>query len=263
MTIATYKIENIETNKFYYGSSKEVDRRIKRHKHDLRKNIHHCIYLQRAFNKYGENKFKFYLDKEYDDETSARLYESNVISDPNILHLLYNTSRVAGGGDLISYHPNRDAIVEKITNCILLRYSKMTSSEKKEKYGLPGKLNGMYGKTHTPETKELISQLHKGNKYNLGRKASIETREKFSKIASERIGEKNPFYGKKHSEESKQKISAKNKGNLPVNCRKVCINTVIFDSVTEASRELKVVPATIIWRIKSKNYPKYEYYNET
>ena len=40
-----------------------------------------------------------------------------------------------------------------------------------------------------------------------GKKASKETREKLSKIASQRTGEKNPFYGKHHTEETKRKIS--------------------------------------------------------
>ena len=51
------------------------------------------------------------------------------------------------------------------------------------------------------------------------------------------------------------------KGKKPVNMKKVKINNVVYESVTEASRQINVSPATIIYRIKSKNYYNYEYYD--
>ncbi len=56
--IGTYKIVNKINNKIYYGSSKHI----KKHKSQLKNNKHHCLYLQRAYNKYGANNF------EYEDE---------------------------------------------------------------------------------------------------------------------------------------------------------------------------------------------------
>ena len=46
--------------------------------------------------------------------------------------------------------------------------------------------------------------------------------------------------------------------------KKVIINDVIYESVTEASRQLNVCPATIIYRIKSKSkqYLNYNYLEE-
>jgi hypothetical protein len=69
--------------------------------------------------------------------------------------------------------------------------------EKKSKEML-GEKNHFYGKTHSEETKELLSKCKKG------KKLSAEMREKKSK---EMLGEKNHFYGKNHSEETKSKIS--------------------------------------------------------
>lgn len=50
-------------------------------------------------------------------------------------------------------------------------------------------------------------------------------------------------------------------GKKPVNTKKVKINHVIYESLTDASRKLNIVPATILYRIRSKNYPTYEYYD--
>lgn len=57
--IGIYKIENIINNKVYIGSSNNIERRWKEHKRLLNNNKHHSIKLQRAWNKYGSENFKF------------------------------------------------------------------------------------------------------------------------------------------------------------------------------------------------------------
>jgi group I intron endonuclease len=59
MEQAIYQILNTVTNDCYIGSSINIKERWKRHKKDLRKQKHHSIILQRAWNKYGENSFIF------------------------------------------------------------------------------------------------------------------------------------------------------------------------------------------------------------
>jgi group I intron endonuclease len=54
-----YRIINIETGKFYLGSSKHIDRRFYLHKWSLRRGDHHSITLQRAWNLHGADKFAF------------------------------------------------------------------------------------------------------------------------------------------------------------------------------------------------------------
>ena len=54
-----YKITCRPTGKFYIGSSVDIETRWRGHKSRLSRNIHANIYLQRAWNKYGENNFKF------------------------------------------------------------------------------------------------------------------------------------------------------------------------------------------------------------
>lgn len=59
--VGIYSIVNLLNNKMYIGSSIDLYKRKKGHLNSLRKNKHHAISLQRAFNKYGENNFDFFL----------------------------------------------------------------------------------------------------------------------------------------------------------------------------------------------------------
>lgn len=52
-----YKITNLTNEKFYLGSSNDCHQRWIEHLSDLRRNQHHSIHLQRAWNKYGESNF--------------------------------------------------------------------------------------------------------------------------------------------------------------------------------------------------------------
>lgn len=54
-----YKIICLINNKFYIGSSVNIDKRLRNHKRSLRKNSHDNKYLQNAWNKYGEHNFRF------------------------------------------------------------------------------------------------------------------------------------------------------------------------------------------------------------
>lgn len=59
MNCGVYKIINLKNNKFYIGSSNNLHKRFIHHKNSLLKNKHHNKYLQNAWNKYGEENFKF------------------------------------------------------------------------------------------------------------------------------------------------------------------------------------------------------------
>lgn len=57
-----YKIQSIShPNRCYIGSAVNVKSRFRVHKHQLQKNKHHSIKLQRHFNKYGESDLIFIL----------------------------------------------------------------------------------------------------------------------------------------------------------------------------------------------------------
>ena len=64
------------------------------------------------------------------------------------------------------------------------------------------------GKHRSEESKKKMSEAHKGNKYNLGKHRSEETKKKLSEAnKGKHLGKDNQFYGKHHSEETKKKLS--------------------------------------------------------
>lgn len=61
-----YCIENLVNCKKYIGQSIDIYRRWRCHRNALNGNRHHNTYLQRAWDKYGENSFNFYILEECD-----------------------------------------------------------------------------------------------------------------------------------------------------------------------------------------------------
>lgn len=209
MTSGIYKITHIESGKTYYGSSQNIEKRWKRHKKELNNNTHHNVYLQRSWNKYGDNAFMFYIVEEV--EYNLLLDVEQQYIDGNVDG--YNIAS-ACGGDIITNHPNKNEIIEKIRKTIHSNIEQMNSEERNKKFGHSGETNGMFGKTHNEETRRKISVATKGKTRNKGIPKSEAAKRKYSEIAKQRIAEKNPFYGKHHSDETKQilreKMSGKN-----------------------------------------------------
>ena len=59
MKPGVYEIVNTLNQHRYIGSTVDFDKRWRMHKNQLKKGKHHSIYLQRAWNKYGEDVFQF------------------------------------------------------------------------------------------------------------------------------------------------------------------------------------------------------------
>ena len=64
-----YKIVNINNEKVYIGSSKDIEKRFKEHIYQLKNNIHHSSKLQRSFNKTKDKSaFKLEIIEEVDED---------------------------------------------------------------------------------------------------------------------------------------------------------------------------------------------------
>lgn len=225
-----YKIINLESNKYYLGSTKEIKKRTLRHFNELRKNKHHCIHLQRAFNKYGENNFKLEVILECDNYKEREQELLNSISFDD----LYNVSKSASGGDLISNHPNKE-------NIIALAIKNLKNAPRPARY-----------RDLNPNWKGGKTFCKCGNRKENTAKTCIS--------CQNRSGENNSFFNKKHSEETKKILSELRKGKYNGNQeKKVIANGEEFKSLSECAKFFKVVPATILNRIKSKNFPEYRY----
>jgi len=257
--IGVYKISNLVSDRYYIGYSKNINKRFCVHRCKLKNSCHDNIFLQRAYNLDGEDKFIYEIIHKCNTDKEAKEIELQYLTDLTIRDKLYNLNYNNSGGDLLTTHPDKESIRKQILKSYAETISKMSSEERKEKYGKNGERNGMYGKTHTEEARKIFSEVHKGNTYCKGKKASEETRQKFSQIAKNRIGEKNPFFGKHHTEETKEKIREKRCGIIPTNAKEIIIDDITYISITEAGRQLNICTPTILWRLNSKN-PKFNNY---
>jgi group I intron endonuclease len=268
MTIGIYKIININNEKYYLGSSVNIEERWVRHKNDL-KNKKHCnVLLQRALDKYGEASFKFEIIVQSNSWNESQLLVVEQTYLDNLIGENYNISKGASGGDNLTNHPNRDDIIARISAGGKNRYANISEEEKrKTSEAMMGANNHMYGGTHTEAAREKISisskayysendNYRKGKTYEelFGDTEAIRLKKILSDVASQRIGDKNPFYGKKHTEEFKLKTSEGKKGkyygsqNNPI-----MIDNVRYDSAGQASKILNIPSVTIRWRCLSKN----------
>lgn len=235
-----YHIANKTDGKYYIGSSKNLHVRKRTHFNYLRKNKHHNIHLQRAFNKQKESDFEFIVI-EFCDNLKDR---EQAILDELDLQKCYNVSLSACGGDLISNHPNRDDIIKRNSKTLNDWVASLSPSQLKKKFSYPLDKNPNWrgGKTF----------CKCGNRINSGSMSCSKCRD--------RSGKNNPFYGKKHSQEviNKMKIImlGKYNGNQE---RVVVVGYTEYKSVSEAARQIGVVPATVVFRIKSKHFKEYNY----
>lgn len=167
-----YCIENITTNKKYIGQSIDINDRWRRHISELNHNSHHNDYLQKAWNKYGDKDFRFYV-LEYCDKDELDKKEIYYIDFYNTTNRKYGYNLKSGG----QYHnyqteevkikiseSNKKAYQnQELRNIRSIDALKQWSNPKiKEK--IIGSNNGMYGKHHTEETKRKISENRSGIK---------------------------------------------------------------------------------------------------
>ena len=258
--IGVYKISNLVSDRYYIGYSKNINKRFCVHRCKIKNSCHDNIFLQRAYNLDGEDKFIYEIIHRCNTEKEAKEIELQYLTDLSIRDKLYNLNYNNSGGDLLTNHPNKESIREKIIKSCAETMSKMNSEERKQKYAKNGERNGMYGKTHTEAARKIFSEVHMGNTYTKGKKASEETRQKMSKMRKNKnTGEENPFFGKHHTEETKQKIREKNIGNIPPTAKEIIIDNITYISIAEAGRQLNICGPTILWRLNSKN-PKFNNY---
>lgn len=198
MKSGIYKITNIINNKCYVGSAINLDARWKAHRRKLNARCHHSVRLQNAWNKDGEEKFKF--------DTLEKCERSILIDrEQHYFGLLkpeYNICPVAGSSlgvkGQIPWNKGKRLSIE---------YRQLISESLKERF--KNKENHpCFGKLKSDETKLKISlskvekYLGKGNPF-YGKCHSEETKQKMS-LATK--GKNHPMYGKHHSEETKQKM---------------------------------------------------------
>lgn len=89
-----YQIRNTIDNKRYIGSAVDFKTRWQRHKRDLRRGKHHSILLQRAWDKYSEEKFAFEILENTKNSVKQLIKSEQRYFD--IHHPEYNICKIAG-----------------------------------------------------------------------------------------------------------------------------------------------------------------------
>lgn len=191
MISGIYAIENIYNNKLYIGSSINTEKRWDRHRKDLVKNRHHNIFMQRSYLKYGEECFVYFI-LEYIKDPSRDYLNKQEQYWIDLIKPEYNIGGVSGG-DTFTKNPRKEEIRKIHTENL----RKLDRSNNPPKFGelnpnwkggisvtrlicecgnskghnaekcmkctnKSGENNPFYGKTHSEETKRILSEKSKG-----------------------------------------------------------------------------------------------------
>lgn len=149
MKSGVYTIVNKLNNKIYVGESIDVKKRLTQHKSDLKNGRHPNLHLQRSVNQEGIENFEFQL-LEHCNEEFLKSFE-------NYWCNLLDAHNPEKGYNFDSCDPN--GICRKKS-----KETRLLISEKaKDRLSLPSN-NPFYGKTHSAETREIISKVHKGKR---------------------------------------------------------------------------------------------------
>lgn len=183
---AIYKIRNLINGKFYVGSSVDVRVRFQTHRRNLRKGKHHCQPLQRAWDKYGEECFKFEVVEKVATPDDLFTAENRWLDEHHGKPYCYNLSKCA------------DAFMRgmKFSDEHKAKISAAVTGNKSSK-----------GYKRTPEECEIIRQRARGRKNFLGRKHTEESKAKMSEASKG----KQRRLGHTNSPEHRARISAANK----------------------------------------------------
>lgn len=217
-----YCITNIENDRFYIGSSIDLEQRRSNHFSNLKKGKHHSYKIQKDYNIFGKDAFVYDVL-----EVCEKIKEVLITREQFYLDFYdpyYNVLKKAdssmGSKRTDEYKKKMSDMFKgkKWTEEAKAKYSKTMSGRKwssSKRESMKGKSNfigkdnnginnGFYGKKHTDEVKKKISYLRKNNL--VLNENSRNNMLKYSKKMNGFKGEFNPMYGKRHSKETLDKI---------------------------------------------------------
>ena len=156
-----YQIRNLVNDKIYIGSTENLLIRKKYHFYTLKKLIHRNNKLQNSYNKYGKENFIFEVIEFVEDTDKLLEIEQYWIDKLNIVEKGYNIQPIAGKIHIT------DEIRKKMSGKIPWNkgktgiYTQETLQKMKDNaYSKSGEENPFYGKRHTEETKQKISEAN-------------------------------------------------------------------------------------------------------
>jgi group I intron endonuclease len=179
MNNVIYRIRNVVNNKFYVGSTINTKRRFEEHRRHLRKGKHQSPHMQAAWNKYGEDCFKFEVIEHVENPEDLLKAEQVWLDEHAGKPYCYNWATDASA-------PMRG---KKHTEEALLKIKETRVAPKGDNH---------YGKgvPRSEETKAKISEKCKGLPNPMKGKTHSE-QSKANMSAAAKRGEEHPCYGKR------------------------------------------------------------------
>lgn len=156
MSCGIYTIINTTNEKWYIGSSNNLEHRWNQHKHLLNKGTHPNAHLQCAYNKYGKDKFIFVTLEETSKEHLLQIEQQYLNWIKVMPKVWFYNMALDVSKTRLGLHPSEETRLKMSLSAI--------------------------GRKASIETRLKLSKIHKGKKLNCIRKpVSIETRLKLSK----------------------------------------------------------------------------------
>lgn len=236
-----YMIQNTKNMKIYIGSTVDYEKRKRSHINGMNGLYHDNRLINEDAKRFGSEVFKFRVLCVIDDVDGRYKLEEELIQKLKTYENGYNLSTDGRGRFIIS---------EDFINACRVR--------------MTGKNNPFYGKTHTKEVRDKLSELAKG-RYK---------------------GENNPFYGKTHTQESIDKFrksfeelkksgwvnpqkgvpkspqAVENNMMAQPNRKEVYAEGKIYPSMSACAKDLNISRTTVKNRVHSNKFPNYYYINK-
>ena len=157
-----YCIQNLKTGRYYIGSTNRLCKREAEHFNLLRKGAHHCVPLQRAFNKHGQDNLKYQILLRTSDYRAA---EQSFLTYLYKRKTCYNTNNHSTGFAVGAANPAHTPTERARRRARLLRNNPMhdpcvsakVAGRNNPMYGVGGPAHPRWGQTHTESARRRIA----------------------------------------------------------------------------------------------------------
>jgi group I intron endonuclease len=249
-----YKIRNVVNEHYYVGSTVDSRKRFWEHRKDLRLGRHVCIRLQRAWNKYGEDCFKFEIVEQLSSREELYPAEQKWLDEHYGAEYCYNVAAHADA-PMRDASPEMRARLAAKTKAWLERDGhprqgykctpeEIAYSAERRKGKAAGPEHYRYGKEVSPEVRAKIGATQKGVPKAPGRKVSAEGRAKIK--ANIEAGRSHKHWqGRTHTAEARAKMSKRVLAISPEGVE------TVYTSLTETLQTLGFLMPTLTRALKS------------
>lgn len=177
-----YKIINLTNAKFYVGSTIKIKERFRTHRRKLRNGTHHCLHLQRAWDRDGEGSFVFRVVAVLENPAELHAIEQAFLDEHHGSPQCYNHARYTDNSTRGVKHTSahRKAISDALKSYYAENPHPGLGTKRSEETRALMRQNRA-GIPVSEEKKEKLRQA------NLGKRASEKTRAKLSAIHKGRV----------------------------------------------------------------------------